>query len=266
MFRALAIALLAAWLLPGRVAAEDPVTLFAAASLTGVAGELAEAYGATGRPRPRLVFAASSALAKQIERGAPADLFISANPEWMDYLERRGLLEPDSRVDLLANRLVLIAAQDSPIDLEIAPGFALPEALARADSRLVVGDPDHVPAGLYAKAALRSLGVWDRLAPRLAAASDARAALALVERGAAAAGVVYASDALISRRVRRVATFPADSHPPIRYPLATVAGRDRPAVPAFGAFLRSPEAAARFEAWGFTALPADGSAGGSAGG
>ena len=153
---------------------------------------------------------------------------------------------------------VLVVAQDSPLALEATPGFGLAEALARSGSRLALGDPDHVPAGLYAKAALQSLGLWDRVAPRIAAAAHVRAALALVERGAAAAGVVYASDARISRRVRSVATFPADSHPPIRYPLAIVAGRDRPAVRAFGAFLRGPAAAARFEAWGFTALTSGG--------
>ena len=234
--------------------AEEPVTIYAAASLTAVLGDLAESYVASGNPPPRSVFASSSILAKQIEQGAPADLYIAANPAWMDYLESRALTEPGSRVALLGNRLVLIAPLDSPLDkLDIAPGFPLAEALdrEREGGRLALGDPSHVPAGQYAQAALQDLAVWEGIAPRAAFAADVRAALALVERAAAVAGIVYASDAQVSRRVRVLGTFPEDSHPPIRYPLAILAGRDKPAVRALYDFLQSPEAAALFSARGF---------------
>jgi molybdate transport system substrate-binding protein len=246
---------------PAGARAEEPVTLFAAASLTTVTGDLADAYGAAGDELPRGVFASSSTLAKQIEQGAPADLYLSANPSWMDYLEERGLIVPGSRVELLANRLVLVAPLDSPLgSFEIGLGFALAETLDRdhEGARLVLGDPAHVPAGLYAKAALESLGIWDSVADRSANAADVRAALALVERGAAAAGIVYASDALISSRVKVLATFPETSHPAIRYPVAIVAGRDRPEVRAFYDYLLGAKAAELFRGRGFTPLPPSG--------
>lgn len=238
------------------VAAEPrPVTVFAAASTTAPMTEIAERFAAGGTP-VRTVFAASSTLARQIAAGAPADVYVSANLSWMDDLEARGAIVSATRSERLANRLVLVAPADSPLDVTLAPGVGL---AARLDGRpLAVGDPDHVPSGLYARAALVALGEWPALAGRLARSADVRAALALVERGEAAAGIVYASDARASRRVRVVATFPASTHPPIRYAAALVAGRDGDAAARFHAFLASPEADAIFVRHGFTIAAGDG--------
>ena len=244
--------------------ADQPVTIFAAASTMEAVNAVVRAYEAGGRGAVRPVFAASSTLALQIARGAPADLFLSANTAWMDDLERRGAIEPRTRIDLLGNTLVLIAPRESPLDLEIAPGFALAEALS--ERRLAMGDPAHVPAGIYAKAALERLGVWSRVAGRVAFLGDVRAALILVDRGEAAAGIVYASDARIAPRVRVVGAFPADSHPPIVFPLAVVAGRRGPAVMALYAYLRGPEARTLFRARGFAIPSAGPPAGPPAGG
>lgn len=238
------------------VRAAQPVTIFAAASTMEALDAVARAYEAGGRGAVRLVFAASSTLALQIARGAPADLFLSANTAWMDDLERRGAIEPRTRIDLLGNTLVLIVPRDSPLDLEIAPGFALAAALS--ERRLAMGDPAHVPAGIYAKAALERLGVWSRVAGRVAFLGNVRAALTLVDRGEVAAGIVYASDARVAPRVRVVGAFPANSHPPIVFPLAVVAGRRDPEVMALYAYLRGPEARALFQARGFAVPPSAG--------
>ena len=185
--RLLAGLLLAFWIADGAGRAHgDEVTIFAAASTTNAVTDLANAFERRGAIGVRPVFAASSTLAKQIAHGAPADLFLSASPAWMDYLDAKDALAPGSRVDLLSNRLVLIAPRDSGLSLTVEPGFPLAEALG--GGRLAIGDPAHVPAGIYAKAALLSLGVWDAVGPRAAAAANVRAAMALVERGAAAAG------------------------------------------------------------------------------
>ena len=240
--------------LPAR-AEPETVTIFAAASTTDAVTEIAELYAAESGVAVRPVFAASSTLARQIVQGAPADLYLSANPRWMDHLAERELVAPDSRLDLLGNALVLIAPLASGAEVEIAAGFDLGGLL---DGRpLALADPDHVPAGIYAKAALAHLGVWPQAAGRTAYAANVRAALALVDRGESAAGVVYATDAAIARNVRVLGRFPAGSHPPIRYPLAMIAGRRSAAVAAFHAFLQGPEAAARFRARGFT-LPGAG--------
>jgi molybdate transport system substrate-binding protein len=242
---------LAALLLGGATAqAGEPVTIFAAASTTDAVSAVARAFEAGGGGVVRPVYAASSTLAQQIARGAPADLFLSANTAWMDELERRGAIEPETRVDLLGNALVLIAPQASRLALEIEPGFALAAALR--ERRLAMGDPAHVPAGSYAKAALERLGVWPEVAKRAAFLGDVRAALALVDRREAAAGIVYASDARIAPRVRVVGTFPADSHPAIVYPLAVVSGRGNAAVMALYGYLRGAEARALFRAQGFS--------------
>ena len=233
----------------GPAASEDEVSVFAAASLTTAFIEIAEVYDG-GDLRP--VHAASSALAQQILHGAPADLYISANPQWMDHLEDRQAIEPESRHDLLGNRLVLVVPARRPLGLTIGPGFPLADALGTR--RLAMGDPAHVPAGIYAKAALESLGVWQAVAPKAAFSAHVRAALALVESGGAGAGIVYASDAAASARVRPIGAFPADSHPPIRYPMAIVAGRDRTAVRRLAGFLRGPDAAAIFARHGFEPL------------
>ena len=238
--------------LPAAAESDEPVTVFAAASLTSAFVELSEAYKTGGGGSLRPVHAASSALAKQILHGAPADLYISANPQWMDHLQGKEAIEPDSRVDLLGNRLVLVAPEDHPMDLKIEPGFPLAAALG--ERRLAMGDPTHVPAGIYGRSALESLGIWSEISPKAAFAAHVRAVLALVESGAAGAGIVYASDAAASQRARQVGVFPAESHPPIRYPMAIVAGRDRPAVQRLASYLRGAEAARVFARHGFEPL------------
>ncbi len=252
----LAGALLSLLLASGPARTEpETVTLFAAASTTDAVTEIAADYAAGRGVAVRPVFAASSTLARQIVQGAPADLYLSANPRWMDHLAAQDLIEPESRLDLLGNALILIAPLDSVAKVEIAAGFDLAGLL---DGRpLALADPDHVPAGIYARAALTHLGVWGQTAGRTAYAAHVRAALALVDRGEAAAGIVYTSDVAIARNVRVLGRFPAESHPPVRYPLAIVAGRRSAAVEDFYAFLQGPEAAARFRSRGFT-LPGAG--------
>lgn len=235
--------------LPGTAQSQE-VTIFAAASTTGAVEEAAQAFEQASGIRVRAVFAASSILAKQVAFGAPADLYLSASSRWMDYLEERGRIAPETRVDLLGNSLVLVVPVDSPLKLEIGAGVPLDQALG--DRRLAMGDPNHVPAGIYGKAALQALGLWSRIAHRVAFAGDVRAALALVDRGEAAAGLVYGTDAAISARIRIAAHFPPDSHPPITYPLAVVAGQARPEVLKFHRFLTGPEAGAVFRRHGFS--------------
>jgi len=237
------------------VLAAAPVTIFAAASTAAAIEAAARDFETMHAGAVRAVVAASSILARQIAQGAPADIYLSANTAWMDELERSGNLQPGSRVDLLGNSLVLIAPLDQPFEVSIGPNFALAEALGRG--RLAMGDPSHVPAGIYAKAALEHLGVWDSLAPKVAFASDARAALALVERGGAAAGIVYASDTRLGARVRIVATFPYENYTNIVYPMAILRARTAPAVTAFHRYLQGPAAGAIFRRYGFTHRPAD---------
>ena len=233
-----------------------PVTVFAAASTANVINALASAYAARGGGQVRPVFASSSTLARQIAQGAPADIVLSANAAWMDYLAARNLLEPDTRRVLFGNRLVLIVPGQSAARTDLELGVALGSLLG--DGRLAMGDPSHVPAGQYAQAALESLGVWNTLRDRLAPAPDARAALALVERGEVPAGIVYATDAAISRKVTVAGHVPAEAHPPIVYPAAVVRGRADPSVLDFCRFLGSPEAAAIVREHGFIAADAQG--------
>ena len=223
--------------------------IFAAASLTGALTEILPRHSF---PQVRLSFAGSSALARQIDAGAPADLFVSANPQWMDYLQERGRIDGATRFDLLGNRLVVVAPAGSGLEVRPRPGFDLAEAFR---GRLAMGDPDHVPAGIYARQALRALGWWPALEHRLAPAPDVGAALLYVERGECEAGVVYATDASVSRRVRVAAELADSLHAPIRYPAAVVAGRDSPAVRDILGRLRSLEAAEVFRRHGFTVLP-----------
>ena len=228
-----------------------PLTVRAAASLTNVLGELGgEVTSSQGLP-VRDSFAASSALARQIASGAPADIFVSADQEWMDYLEQRGLINKLTRHDLLGNRLALIAPADSTVELNIERGFALVAALG--GGRLSTGDPDNVPVGRYARSALTSLGVWSDVADRLVRAEDVRSALAFVARGEAPLGIVYETDARIEKKVRLVGLFPEDSHPRITYPIAltTQAGPD---AERFAEFLISDASRAVFERYGFTVL------------
>jgi len=202
-------------------AAERVLTVFAASSLTDVLQQIGSAYTAdTGHP-VRFSFAASSVLARQIESGAPADVFVSADQQWMDYLQTRKLIQPATRVDIVSNSLVLIAPADSKLTLKIAPGFALAAALGPS-GRLSTGDPASVPVGLYARAALTQLGVWQSVEERLVAADNVRTALNFVARSEAPLGIVYATDAKAEAKVRVVDVFPASSHPAIRYPAAAV--------------------------------------------
>ena len=248
--RAVALALVASlWAGAAGAEAAEELVVLAAASTVAAMEEVATSFALAGLGRTRISYASSGALARQIEIGAPADVFLSANERWMDYLAERGLIDSASRRDLLSNALVLVAPLDSPLELTIAPRFPLAEALGQG--RLAMGDPDHVPAGIYGREALISLGVWDAVAGRVAAASDARAALALVGRGEVAAGIVYASDVHARKRVRVVGRFPATSHRAIVYPVAALAGRMRPLAAAFLDFLRSAEARAAFRRHGF---------------
>lgn len=232
-------------------AAAAPVRIYAAASLTTALGEAAARWRQAGHAAPTTVFAASSTLAKQIEAGAPADIYASADISWMDYVEKAGRLRAGSRTNLLGNTLVLIAPRGrAPQGLRLEAGFDLPGAFK---GRLCTGEPGVVPVGIYAKEALGALGWWNALAPRIVGTDDVRTALAFVERGECPLGIVYATDAAISDKVEVVATFPAASHPPIVYPFALLKGAS-PEARAFYAFLGSPGAKATFERYGFTVL------------
>ena len=226
------------------------VTLFAAASLTDALNEIVRAYGSRGGIGIRTSYAASSALARQIENGAPADLFFSADEEWMDYLEKRSMIEKGSRVARLGNRLVLIGVAGTPRKVEFRKGFDLAGLLA--GGRLATGDPASVPVGRYARQALTTLGAWSIAEPRLARADNVRVALSYVERGEAPIGIVYATDAAMSKGVQVLGEFPPDSHPAIRYPLAILAKRSTDPVKAFHAYLLDGDAAAVFRRHGFT--------------
>ena len=225
-----------------------PITVFAAASLQNVLTEAGKAWTARSRRKVRFSFAASSAIARQVEQGAPADIVVLADGEWMDYLAERRLIAPATRTNLLTNRLALIAPAASKIRLTIARGFALPQALG--DGRLALAAPE-VPAGKYAEAALASLGVWNTVKDRTARGENVRTALQFVARGEAPLGVVYDTDAKVEPRVRIVGLFPASSHPPIRYPAAMVVGGQANAA-ALLAWLQGREARAIFARHGFT--------------
>lgn len=237
---------------PDATSAPPVLTVFATASTTNVIQNLAAQYETNTGVRITPSFAASSTLARQIAAGAPADLFLSANPEWMDYLKSNGHLLDGSRRDLIGNRVVLIAPSASPIEaLVLDASVGLP-ALLGANGRLAMGDPAHVPAGLYGQQALKSFDLWAELAPRLAPMSDVRAALTMVERGETPLGIVYATDAAISERVRVIGTFPAATHDPVVYPIALVSGGQQELAQAFLDFPESPEAARVFRQYGFT--------------
>jgi molybdate transport system substrate-binding protein len=225
------------------------VTVFAAASLKEALDEQARQFETRSGDRVVVSYGASNALAKQIEAGAPADVFISADLDWMDYLEQRRLLAPNTRVTLLRNTLVLIAPAASGVNLKIGPQFGLAAALG--GERLAMANPDSVPAGKYGKNALEALGVWSNVETKLARTENVRAALALVARREAALGIVYSTDAFADKGVRVVDTFPASSHPPILYPAAVVAASQSPAARPFLDYLRSPSASPIWEKFGF---------------
>jgi molybdate transport system substrate-binding protein len=228
------------------------VTIFAAASMKNALDDVDAAFTKQSGIRIVASYDASSALMKQIEAGAPADVFVSADLKWMDYGSEKKLIKDDTRLNLLGNVLVLIAAKDAKIDhVDIGPGFDL--AKLAGDGRIATGDVKAVPAGLYAKAALDKLGVWAAVAPKMAMTANVRAALVLVARGEAPLGIVYATDAKVEPGVKVVGTFPDNSHDPIVYPVAATANA-KPEAAQYLAFLHSAAAKAIFEAYGFAFL------------
>ena len=227
------------------------VTVFAAASLTNAMQDIATAYKKEKNVEVVSSFASSSTLARQIEAGAPADLFISADQKWMDYAAEKKSIESASRETLLGNSLVVVAPKSSAQGNVAIDASTDWKSLLKG-GRLAVGDPDHVPAGIYAKEALQKLGAWETLSPKLAPAEDVRGALALVERSEAPLGIVYGSDAVASKGVKVVGTFPEDSHKKVEYPLAIVDGHNSATVSAFYDYLKGPEASAIFKRYGFT--------------
>ena len=235
----------------GVARAEDTV-VFAAASTKDAMTDIANDFAAAGKGKVVLSFGASGDLAKQIENGAPAGIFISADTKWVDYLDKKNLLVAGSRKNLLGNHLVLVAPANSTLSIDLKPGAPLAQALG--DGKLAMCDPESVPAGRYGKAALTKLGIWDQVAPKVVIAKDVRAALALVELGEAPAGIVYTTDAMVSKKVRIAGTFPDDTHPKIVYPAALIAGHDTAEAKAFYDYLTGPEAAAVFQKYGFILL------------
>lgn len=234
------------------VAHADSVTVFAAASMANALAEIETGFEAASEHDLVISLAGSSALARQIQQGAPADIFISASTDWMDVVEQDGLIEEGARFDLVGNSLVLVAHGPDAALVEIGDGFDLAAMLG--DGRLAMALVDAVPAGIYGKAALESLGIWADVAPKAAQSDNVRTALALVATGEAPLGIVYATDAAAQDRVTVVGTFPADSHPPIIYSAADLASRDGPAEAAFLDYLRGPQARAAFERQGFSVL------------
>ncbi|MFC7051911.1 molybdate ABC transporter substrate-binding protein [Hansschlegelia quercus] len=240
-------------------AAKQPIVVFAAASLKNALDAVAKDWTAETGIEVKPSYAASSALAKQIEQDAPADIFVSADVPWMDYVADKKLIAPESRHDLLGNSLVLVAGSNwTKGDVDLKPGVDLAGLLG--DGRIAMGEPGSVPAGKYGKASLEKLGVWAAVQPKVAGAESVRAALALVSRGEAPLGIVYKTDAAADPSVKIVGTFPADSHPPIIYPAAKLTASKSPNADAFLKRLASPKAKKTFEAAGFTVIaPGSGS-------
>jgi molybdate transport system substrate-binding protein len=228
------------------------ILVFAAASLKNALDEAAAQWQRESGKKVVISYAASNTLIKQIEQGAPADMFISADLDWMDYGQQKGLIKPDTRSNLLGNRLVLIAPKDSNISANIQPGFDLAALLK--GGRLAMGNVDAVPAGKYGKASLEKLGAWDGVKDKIAQAESVRAALLLVARGEAPLGIVYQTDAAADPTVKIVGTFPENTHPPIIYPVALTKDSTNPDALAFLNFIRSPAARPIFERQGFTVL------------
>ena len=252
---ALAAALLVSLFAVGPARAADThqpeLLVFAAASLTNVLGELSTRWTSASGVQVKLSFAASSVLARQIEAGGKADVFVSADQDWMDYLAQRGLIDKSTRRNLVGNQLVLIAPADSTLNLKIAPGFDLVGALK--GGRLATGDPDTVPVGKYARSSLVSLGVWDDMADRLVRADNVRSAMMFVARGEVPLGIVYTTDALLDKKVRIVDTFPENTHAPITYPGASIKGASSEAA-AYLQYLAGADAAATWRKFGFLEL------------
>jgi molybdate transport system substrate-binding protein len=246
------IACLALGLFVSPALAQETLTVFAAASLKNALDDVDAAFASATGIKVIASYGASSALAKQIEQGAPADVFASADLDWMDYAQQKKFIKDDTRINLLGNRLVLIAPKASPLgEVAIGPGFDL--AALAGDGHIVTGDVRAVPVGRYAKAALEKLGAWTKAAPKMAMTENVRAALALVARGEAPLGIVYETDAKIEPGVKIVGNFPTDSHPSIVYPFAATGGA-RPQAARYLAYLRSAVAKSVFERYGFTVL------------
>lgn len=229
----------------------DNVTVFAAASLKEALDATVRSFETASANKVTVSYAGSNALAKQIENGAPADLFISADTDWIDYVEQRNLAVAGSRKTLLGNDLVLIAPAASNVQVKLVPGVNIAAVLG--DKRIALANPDAVPAGKYAKAAFTALGAWSAIESKVAAADNVRAALVLVARGETPLGVVYGTDAMAEKNVRIVDTFPAGTHPPIVYPMIVLKRSTTPAATALAAYLAGPEAHATFERFGFRA-------------
>jgi molybdate transport system substrate-binding protein len=229
------------------------LVVFAAASLKNALDEIAGAWSKeTGKPMPKISYAASSALAKQMEQGAPAGLFISADLDWMDYVEKKDLIKKDTRFNLLGNKIVLIAPKDSTAKIDVKQGFNLGTVVG--NGKLAMANVEAVPAGKYGKSALEKLGAWDGVKGNIAQAENVRAALLLVARGEAPLGIVYATDAAAEPNVKIVGEFPADSHPPIIYPAALTKEPKSPDAKAFFDYMKSSKARPAFEKQGFTVL------------
>ena len=246
-----AFCLVAALAVPA--AAQNALTVFAAASMRNALDNVNAAFTGATAVRVTASYAASSALAKQIAEGAPADVYVSANGKWMDFLQEQKLMAPGTRINLLGNSLVLVAPQSSRLDkVEISQGFDI--ASLAGDGRIAVADTRGVPAGLYTKAALQSLGAWQAAEPKLAQSENVRTTLAYVARGEAPIGIVYATDAQAEPKVKTIGVFPAASHPPITYPVAAIAGRQSKAATRYLHFLQTPAARAIFKRYGFRIL------------
>ena len=239
--------------LPQPLVAQEQITVFAAASLKNALDDVNTAFTKAAGIKIVTSYEASSALAKQIEAGAPADVFVSADLRWMDYAAERKLIDPNTRVNLLGNKLVLIAPTDSKLtNVTIAEGFNL--ATLAGYGRIAVTEVKAVPAGLYAKAALEKLGSWAAAEPKLAQAENVRATLAFVARGETPVGIVYETDAKIEPKVKTIGTFPDSSYPPVTYPVAATSSTKKPVVGQYLNFLRGPAAKTVFERYGFSYL------------
>ncbi|WP_237387530.1 molybdate ABC transporter substrate-binding protein [Xenorhabdus sp. Sc-CR9] len=237
----------------GNVWATDKVTVFAAASLTNALDGISAQYKKDKQGNIVTSYASSSTLARQIEQGAPADIFISADQQWMNYATDKQLIVENTRHTLLGNQLVLIAPKESHLDIVELNSDTKWKSLL-AEGRLAVGDPDHVPVGIYAKESLQYLNAWDTVNPLMARTNNVRSGMALVERAEAPLGIVYGSDAVASNKVKVVGVFPSESHKPVEYPVAIIKGHETQAVRDFYDYLKTPEAAAIFKRYGFNPL------------
>jgi molybdate transport system substrate-binding protein len=251
MLAVAAVALAALWCVAAQAQSRD-LLVFGAASLKNALDDADAQYQRDAGHKIVVSYGASSALAKQIENGAPADIFISADTDWMDYVAEHKLIKPETRFNLLGNKLVLIAPADSRINLTIGPNFPLAQALG--NDRLAMAEPSAVPAGKYGKAALEALGVWSSVAGKIAPAQDVRATMLLVSRGEAPLGIVYQTDAAADKGVKIVGAFPESTHPPIIYPIAVTTASTHPGAAAYVGFLKSAAAKPVFEKQGFVVL------------